>query len=258
MSNPFNSSRRKIARAKKHLAQLKRKVITIGNKKHLRELFTEPDSKHPQNTVYKVRFTGHVPVDCSEITGDVVNNLREALDHATYGVALASGRTKILNAYFPFSADAAHFEANLKGRCADVPNEIYPLLRSYEPYKGGSDALWALNAVCIANKHKIIIPVIRATVSAGVNVHGTGFMSMPYTLSWDRTKNEMELITLGPEAQFQGEFHFGFFIAFADIEILDGKPVIPVLDRFVEIVEIIVNEIEAGTNRLFPIAQRKA
>jgi hypothetical protein len=179
------------------------------------------------------------------------------LDHAVYAVAVASGRATIENAFFPFSGTPERFESNLKGRCKDVPQEIYPLFRSYEPYKGGSALLWALNEVCVGDKHKIIVPAINAIGGAGVNVRGTGFMKMPDPPTWDRTKNEMELFTLGPGAELHGDFTFAFYIAFTDVESLNGKPVIPILDQFVSMVKIIINEIERETARLFPESRRK-
>ena len=60
----------------------------------------------------------------------------------------------------------------------------------------------------------------------------------------------MELFTLGPGAQLKGHFKFGFYIAFGEIESLDGKPAIETLDLFVDMVETILREIEAETKRL--------
>lgn len=196
-----------------------------------------------------MRLTKEAPDSFSELTGYISDNLRAALDHALYGVAIASGCKKPTNAYFPFSRDAASFEANLKGRCKDVPKQIWPLLRSYEPYKGGSDLLWALNLVRIGDNHKIIIPVGSATSIAGVDIVGTGIINIPYNPIWDRTKNEMELCTLTPGAKLQANFKFGVYIEFGEIDGLEGKSAIPTLDLFVNMVETILNEIEAEARK---------
>lgn len=151
----------------------------------------------------------------------------------------------------PLSRDSASFEANLKGRCKDVPKEIWPLLRSYEPYKGGSELLWALNLVRIGDNHKLVIPVGGATLVNGVDLRGTGgFMSTPLHPTWDRAKNEMELFTLGPGAKFQGNFKFGIYIEFGEIPTLEGELVIPVLVSFADKVETIIGEIEAEARKL--------
>ena len=48
-----------------------------------------------------------------------------------------------------------------------MPPEILALFRAFKPYKGGNDALWALNKLCNAKKHCALIPfdIGRANVS---------------------------------------------------------------------------------------------
>jgi hypothetical protein len=251
MSDPFESSRRKIAWAKKNLADLKRESHALFSQKNFHEAFTEPHPNKPDHVVHKIRPIKQIPEDWSDMAGTVIDNLRAALDHATYGLAVAFGCKTPLNAYFPFSRDASTFEPNLKGRCADVPKEIYPLLRSFEPYKGGSEALWALNEICVTNKHKILVTVGSAAFVAGMDLAGTGFWQMPCNPVWDRAKNEMELFTTGPQTvDFKGKFDFGFYIAFGEVGRLEGEPAIPILDTFVDMVETIVNEIDTESRRL--------
>jgi hypothetical protein len=74
---------------------------------------------------------------------------------------------------------------------------------------------------------------------------------MPYPAPvWDRSKNEMELFTVGPGATFNGQFNFGMHIAFGEIESLDGKTAIPILDQFVEMVESILRQVESECRAL--------
>ncbi len=251
MSDAFDSSRRKLNWAKNHLANLKREQSAFIKTTKC-EIFTELHPERAKHTICKMRLTQQVvPPGVAEMVGDVVDNLRSALDHAVYGIAVASGHPEAREAYFPFSRSASQFEANLKGRCRDVPKEIYPLLRNFEPYKGGSDALYALNAVCIANKHKLVIPCASATFSAGVNAQAIGYMEIPYHHTWDSKKNEMILCTLGPQTEkFNGKFGFAVHIAFGKIDIVGGKPIGPILEQFVDMVETILTEIEAETRRL--------
>jgi hypothetical protein len=251
MSDPFASSRLKLAWAKKHLADFERETKAWFDEQDYASIFIEPHPNKPDHVVHKLRFTKQIPDVWSEVVGTIVDSLRAALDHAIYGVAVAAGCNNPRNAYFPFSKDAASFEANLKGRCADVPKEIFALLRSFHPYKGGDEVLFALNEVCVANKHKILIPVGAGSFSAGVNTHGTGFVTMPCTPVWDSAKNEMELFTLGPQtAQFHGDFQFGCYVAFGKVSCLEGKVAGSVLEKFVTVVEAILGEIEGKTRRL--------
>lgn len=251
MSDPFTSSRRKLAWAKKNLANLNRRIGRFMEQKDLYTVFTEPDTKNPQHLVHKMRWVKQMPDGLSELTGNIVDDLRSALDHALFGIArLGKSGTGPLNAYFPFASDAAHFEKNLRGRCKDVPVELWPLLRSYEPYKGGSEALFALNAVCGANKHGLLLPIGTATVTAKTIIEGNGFWSMPYAPIWDWAKQEMELFTTGPQPKLRANITLGFYVAFGEIDSVAGKPAIPVLNDFVGMVGTIIDEIEAESKRL--------
>jgi hypothetical protein len=245
MPDPFESSRRKLAWAKKNLAKLNRRIDKFLRQKDLHTVFTEPDPHNPQHTIHKMRLVKQIPDGLSELTGNIVDDLRSALDHALFGIARIGKPTSgPLNAYFPFAGDIAHFENNLRGRCKDVPVELWPILRSYEPYKGGNELLWALNEVCGANKHGLLLPIGTASVTARTVIEGTGFWSMPAAPVWDWTKQEMELFTAGPQPKLHANIRVGFYIAFGEIDSVAGKPAIPVLDDFVRMVETIIGEIE--------------
>jgi hypothetical protein len=251
MSDPFSSARRKIAWAKKNLADLIRESHALLSQDNFHESFTEPHPQKPDHVVYKIRPAKQIPEEWSDMAGTIIDNLRAALDHCIYGLAVAAGCRTPLNAYFPFSRDSSTFEANLKGRCADVPKDIYPTLRMFQPYKGGCEPLWALNEICVTNKHKILVTVGAASFVAGMNASGTGFVEMPSEPIWNGAKNEMELFTTGPQTvKFKGKFDIGFYVAFGEVGSLEGKPAIPTLETFVEIVSAVIDEIEAESNRL--------
>jgi hypothetical protein len=250
MSDPFESSRRKIARAKKHIGDLKEKIDTFFERNDLYEPFIEA---HPEKAGYgilKVRFTQELPEEFAEIAGDALNNLRSALDSAVHSVAVAAGKPKPGNAYFPFSRDATHFEANLKGRCADVPPEMYPLFRACHPYDGGNQPLWALNVTRGSTEHALLVPGAVASFISGMNVRGTGFISMPYKPVMDRTKREIELATVAPDAIFHGDYQIAIYVAFGEISSIAGENAGELLQFFAELVETIVNEIVAESHRL--------
>jgi hypothetical protein len=250
MSNPFESARRQIARAKDHIAELESEISEFINK-NPGEYFTEPDTKNPENTVHKVRLKDDpIPIGLSEIAGDAIGNLRESLDHAVYGIAIAAGCKNPRNAYFPFSGKDTDFENNLRGRCKDVPEEVYPLFRRLKPYRGGNQVLFALNQVGIRNKHTLLVSMGAVTFDGGQDISGMGYFSMPTPHIWDSTKNEMELFTLGPGAKFEAHLQFGFAVAFSEIEGAEGFPALSVMGDFLTEVESIVSFIEEEARRL--------
>jgi hypothetical protein len=166
-----------------------------------------------------------------------------------YALALAGEVVQPKHSAFPFAGDINKMP-NALGRSKDIPEKIHPLLCGFQPYKGGNDLLWALNEIANTDKHKMIIPIGQAARPFGTSVHCTGYFSMPQPHVWDRAKNEMILIELGPGATFHYDFQFTFFIAFHDIEIVGGKPITGTLHKIGEIVLRILNAIEAESKRL--------
>jgi hypothetical protein len=249
MSDPFKSSRSKIAWAKKNTSKLNRKLKAFF-RHHPYVPFAEPHPDREGFTVIKVRLRKQLPEDIPTAVSDILGNLRSALDHAVYAVAVAAGTPKPMNAYFPFSRTEKEFEGNLKGRCKDVPSDLYPVFRACKPYKGGNAALWALNAIRGTNDHAFIVPAVGLGSVAAMRVEGYGFWSAPAHPIWDSAKNEMELMTLGPQAKLKSNFDLAFQVTFGEVEEFAGRNVGEVLQLFAELVTTIVDRIEAESKRL--------
>jgi hypothetical protein len=73
---------------------------------------------------------------------------------------------------------------------------------------------------------------------------------MPDPHVWDSTKNEMELITFGPDTEFKYEFQFKLFVAFNDIKVVHGKEVLRTLHNMGRIVHSLLMAIEAEAKRI--------
>jgi hypothetical protein len=138
----------------------------------------------------------------------------------------------------------------MKGRCKDIPEQFYPFFRTLKPYKGGNELLWALNEICVGDKHRMLTPMGTAALRHHVRVKATGFFRMPVTHIWDRVKQEMELLTVGPDTTGEHDFKFTLFVAFNGIPVIDGQPVDAVLNELVRVVDGIVLGMEAESRRL--------
>jgi hypothetical protein len=139
--------------------------------------------------------------------------------------------------------------ANSLGRSKDIPAPIQSLFVGFQPYLGGNDALWALNEMCVTDKHKMLIPVGNLVVRTGANVRGTGYFSMPDPHIWDAERNEMVLITLGPGAEFDCQFEFHMFVAVTGIRVVDGMPILKVLMEMGRSVGNVLTVLESESKR---------
>jgi hypothetical protein len=139
MPDPFAGSRSKITRAKEHFAELDRR---IGEFHDLRpyEQVAEDHPDKPGFTIHKMKLTKPLPESIGNVLGDLVGNLREALDLAAYAIAIASGKIDPKYTAFPFAGSVSQM-ANSLGRSKDLPKEIHSLFCGFQPYLGGDDLL---------------------------------------------------------------------------------------------------------------------
>lgn len=256
MSDPFHASKRGIARAKHHFSDLERQVVAfLKDEDDPYRGVTEIDP-NTGDEVHKFKLTRPLPAEWPDVIFDIVSSLRSALDRAGYTVAVAAGKSG-KNAKFPFGDDVVQLENNIKrGGCKDLPDEILDLMRSFKPYKGGNDALWALNKLCNTNKHAFITTIITSGISYRsdgkldfTKAGGRRFMFASFP-EWDREKNEVELFRCPPGTATEMKFRISGYIGFGEIESLEGKHIGATLDEFIRIVEGIVMAIEAEARRI--------
>jgi hypothetical protein len=243
MMDPFQSSLQRIARAKKHINDLDRRINKFFKKQPYAR--TIEDDTDGINILHKIKLTKQFPAGFTDLAIEAIEGLRAALDHATFAACVATGNSNPRNSYFPIAGSLDELDNVIKRRCKDIPPDIITLCRSFNPYKGGNDLIFALNKLCNTNKHRIIIPVGMA--NAGTHFkHMTisGPFSIPNPV-WDREKNEIVFAKTAPNTKLQYNINFFFHVAFGESDIVDGQPVIPVLRKIAEEVNRIVLAIQA-------------
>ena len=102
--------------------------------------------------------------DIPVVVGEVLHNIRSPLDLVIGTVAKKCGGSG-KGACFPFGANAAAFEDQIKQKCKTLPLQAVALIRKWQPYKGGNDLLWAIHDLNRSDKHRDIVPVNLSTGS---------------------------------------------------------------------------------------------
>lgn len=211
---------------------------------------TEPDPEEPDHTVYKIKLTHDIPSSTVNLAGDIIHNLRSALDNAVFDIALATGKTDPRYAAFPF-ANTIDEMTNSLGRCKDVPTPIHSLFCGFQPYENGNDYLWALNKLSNTDKHRVLQPFGTGVFRGFASVRSTGgYFKMPDPHRWDSAKNEMEVITFGPGTKYEYQFDFQLYVAFADVAGLAGGNAISKLTNIGTTVYRTLRAMEAECRRL--------
>jgi hypothetical protein len=164
----------KAERAKQHLDELE-KGLAAGMADQLHAVTMESDTESLYETGPFFILESTIPA----IVGDVVHNLRSALDHLAWqlvSVGTASGETRTQGwekIQFPIAHSLDSF-VSMKGRATEgARREAIEFLDRLKPYKGGNDALWLLRQLDNADKHSFILPVgklyiLRAAGAASV------------------------------------------------------------------------------------------
>jgi hypothetical protein len=171
MSDPFESSRLKIDRAKHHIAELE-SVISALPKSYTATVEINPNGG---NEVLKhdLRDRDKVINDIALTLGDAIHNLHCALDHAWMSVLTKLCPASINNqTKFPIFPVRKQVEAALRGVEIDsTSTALFDLvLDQIKPYEGGNDSIWGIHILDIDDKHRLLLPVIEFASIQGIEV----------------------------------------------------------------------------------------
>lgn len=252
MVDLFESPKRRVTRAREHFEDFKARGISFFQSKPYRAVI-EPHLNGTRD-VHKVVLAEPVPPTLTDLAVEMAEHLRAALDLTGYAAAVAGGTNAPKRAYFPIANSAAELETNVIGRhrCKDIPPDILAFFRWLKPYKGGNDVFWAINHLGNASKHKFLTAV--GTAVDGINVRelfvdGTD-VEFPPALTWDSAKNEMVLGITPAGTKLHHDLDLAFFIAFGEVDIIAGQPVLPFFFEAISSVEAVVATTEDECRRL--------
>ena len=109
------------------------------------------------------------------IVGDIVHNLRSALDHAYWEIVgpLATSPNEEKRVQFPFGRNPIQFENEIKTRMAErVSQRFVDELRRIAPHGGpnGNSILYSIHELNNMDKHKFPVPVGDFKSSSGIEM----------------------------------------------------------------------------------------
>src|SRR5215469_13358682 len=172
----MDGAKAKIKWAEKHITELDTAIDrfldpTKGPKPY--RIDHKRDPKTRQIIYYLAKQTS-VPDDLRLLAGDVIQNLRTALDYAVHALTVANGQTPTTNTSFPIfdhaltsSDDYAIFCRKV---CAAGSKAMDYILKA-KPYKGGNDILWRLHVLNIRDKHRLLLAAGLAATDLNIGQH---------------------------------------------------------------------------------------
>lgn len=152
----------KLERAKEHLFNLYAEIVGFLNTNPY-GVILEGDAK-PGHSRAEIAFSDPAPPRILIIAGDILHNLRGALDHLYWELTHSrpsarpsdeSARRKI---QFPIFDSAEAYRAN-RSKIGRLGPDVLKMFNNLKPYHGGNDAIWRLNRLSNIDKHRALLTV---------------------------------------------------------------------------------------------------
>src|SRR5215217_1723251 len=159
--------RTKIERAKKHFRDLEAARNRFINP--YPDVITSDPDPDTGDSVFKVVNIRTPPDKLGLIAGDVIHNLRSALDHLAYQLVLVNGREPTIRTGYPIFKTAKSYETDKAGKVKGMSDAAIHAIDATEPYGGGTDELYRLHTLDITDKHHGLIVTL-------FNISGVGLM----------------------------------------------------------------------------------
>jgi hypothetical protein len=242
----------KIERARKHLLEVGAEIrLFLQGKPYVIGTKRDPQTRRLIYYLVSVRDT---PLGLAAMVGDVLQNLRSALDHLAYQLVLVgtAGVPPTRRVYFPIADDATKYKAEKPGRVKGMRQDAIDAMDALKPYKGGNDPLWRLHRLSIIDKHRLLITVGSAFSSVNVapllerdfpGVAGKVTLPPLWLKPADRLfplKQGDELFADLPDTEVVDKVGFAFDLAFGEPQVVEGEPLLRTLQGMADLVDKIV------------------
>jgi hypothetical protein len=221
----------KVERAKENLKEFDRIAETFRDKNHT-IVVAHGHGKFsysagpPDTRTYPVRS-----FELFAVAGDIVNNLRSALDHLAWQLVEANGSIPSKHTAFPITTDAKTYEEAKARKVQGMSTDAVRLIDSLKPYQGGNDALWRLHEICNIDKHQTIVAVGQNILLEGVGFEG---------YFWRQATNPHFHRLFGPTADDKVDVPAKE--SARQPQVLESETLVPFLHQIVDIVDSVIDQ----------------
>lgn len=243
MPHPLDGPRHKLGRAEAQLDQLDAEVARFL-RRDTHEITQQFDPKSGRCTLQFV-IKHPPPLSWSVSIGEIVHNLRSALDHlACQLFRLHAAASDCEDTAFPLLTDDtdAGLDKWIDKRLPGLPEAIRAKLRESQPYKRGhaakQDPLAILNRLSNWDKHRLLVPIFAAVIPGSTSIVAyrewrdvepnprNAFKLPTGPLPTDAPLAELEFPITGDDPYVQVETHVPI-----DVSFRDGGPIVTDLRR---------------------------
>jgi hypothetical protein len=248
----------KIGRAKKHFSDLQSEILGWRRSKPY-VIRTKRDPQTRQ-LIYYVHSAKSLPLEIPAIIGDVLGNLRSALDYIVYQLfEIRHPTTPPRQRFgFPVCDSAKGYEATVSGIVKNLGQDVADLIGAVKPYKRLDElfpngAIWCLHSLNNVSKHRLLLTVCTQYQMHGVTPRIIQELSSQFpgektidfisSISVDEVlrkipvKEGYELYRAPPDCEVEKDLTFDLDVSFNELTIMEVWPVLPALQHFTDLVE---------------------
>jgi hypothetical protein len=242
----------KIERAKKHVRDLASEIEAFGKTSPYAKI-RETDEQAGQY-IWRLKINREIPVEWAAIVGDAIHNARSALDILAWNLVLANGKKPTSRNHFPISESPEIFKSVGLGQIKGAGQTAIDLVERFQPYHSGNETLRALHLLDIRDKHQLIVPIGSAFKGIGLKMKiSNPWMYKPIIVPTihlnpaDRMYPLQDGAILFKEPIAKGDtnlnpdYELRIEIALGEGQIVDGQPILPTLENFINLVETIAS-----------------
>lgn len=245
--------RPKIERAKKHIRDLEAERDSFLRTKPY-VVSTKRDAQ-TKRLIYYLAAVRQPPEILPVIAGDVLQNLRSALDHLAFQLVRAAGNTPSKQTYFPVADSAAKYESAKIAKVQDMAPKAVKAIDEVKPYKGGNETIWRLHKLNNVDKHRLLIAVGSAFHSfdfgaiarrdmerlLGAEIPAISLFMKPADRMFP-LRQGVELFIDVPDAEANEKVQFRFDVAFGEPQVAEGEPLVETLQGMADAVDTLLSD----------------
>jgi hypothetical protein len=250
----------KVERAEKHFRELEAEVQLFLNS----QPYKVAAKRNPETRqlIYYLESVLDIPTIIAAITGDVLQNLRSALDHLAYHLVVigTGGNGPFRHTYFPISDDGTKYKNEKPAKVKGMRQEAIQAIDALKPHRGGNDLLWRIHKLNNVDKHRLVLTTGSAFRSFNIgstmnqmlkqsmlNAGNANAGNLPMLNLFLRPADRMfplkagdELFIDAPDAEVNEQMQFLFDVAFGEPQVVDGEALLDTLKRMIELVDNII------------------
>ncbi len=270
----FGSCWAKINRAKQHRDALERQIqetFAVRSNRPQLEVRFEPETREHVIYVNTIPNHGSFFDDVALTIGDIVHNLRSALDHLVYKLALQHRGGTLTpkeerDLQFPIADTAETFRKECNRRLQSIASTRRALIEQFQPYRGldGRPDGWSgpyihqlrlLQKLSNTDKHRMLNPVVafptRADIAGNIASLILEARLQGFFGGHRVTETEAEPMNLGavvvrahvPDRRLENEVQNAGYIT-PSLTFSERRALLPTLDRLTDFVSNIVRRFE--------------